>query len=130
MTFGFSTRDVFPHVLLPSTPPFSTGVSIVVTNAVLNPNYANSIAINTTLTVSDVSMLNGSTLSCEDATNFGSGVNITVLSGELRRLAGSRAAIIITRCAHAPYAKRLVLSPPPRNLTGVFYMVYTTHALT
>lgn len=79
-SYGYARDHNYPFDLQPN-PPLPTGVMIVVTNAEETPNIANSININTSMTVSEVSILNDSTLHCEDSTDVESGaINIRVSS--------------------------------------------------
>ena len=81
--FSFQPTHTYPFPLDPTT-SFPPGVVINVTSAAQSPNNDNSINITTILDVSDVSVLNRSSLYCEDSANIARSdeINIEVGRGE------------------------------------------------
>ena len=67
--YSFSSTHTYPFPLAPEPPDssFPPGVAVNVTSAARNPNVATSIDITTILDASDVSVLNLSSLRCEDS---------------------------------------------------------------
>ena len=68
-TYSFTPTRTYPFPLDPVPPAssFPPGVVVSVNDAALSPNVANAIDITTILDVSDVSVLNLSSLYCEDS---------------------------------------------------------------
>ena len=75
-TYSFASTHTYPFPLnpVPPTSTFPPGVVVNVTEAALSPNITNSIDITTILVVSDVSVLDRSSLHCEDSVQFRSNV--------------------------------------------------------
>ena len=67
--YAFSSTHTYPFPLdpVPSASSFPPGVVVNVNDATLSPNVANAIDITTILDVSDVSVLDRSSLRCEDS---------------------------------------------------------------
>ena len=68
--YPFSSTHLYPFPLDPVPPAsssFPPGVVVNVTSAALNPNVPTSIDISTILDISDVSVLDRSSLYCEDS---------------------------------------------------------------
>ena len=67
-TYSFANIDTYPRPFDPEPPAssFPPGVVVNVTSAAMNPNVPASIDITTILDVSDVSVLNQSSLFCQD----------------------------------------------------------------
>ena len=79
--YSFASTHTYPFPLAPLPPAssFPPGVVVYVNDAALSPNVANSIDITMTLDVSDVSVLDRSSLRCEDSVQFSSNVtNVAV----------------------------------------------------
>ena len=68
-TYSFASDDTYPRPFNPVPPAssFPPGVVVNVTSAAINPNLPTSIDITTILDVSDVSVLDRSSLYCEDS---------------------------------------------------------------
>ena len=64
ITYGFRDTDTFPFPL--SVSPPLDGVMATVTDASISPPGASTIDITSVLSVSDVSVLNGASLQCEN----------------------------------------------------------------